>query len=43
MDKHVIGTTVRSPAIRLGVCEQHFTEDWGIFVFGKSKLGDGFN
>jgi len=42
LDKRVIGTIVHSPAIRLGVGEQRFTEDWGLFVVDKSKLGDGF-
>ncbi len=32
LDKRVIGHILRSPAISLGVGQQRFTEDWGIFV-----------
>ncbi|KAG9075984.1 hypothetical protein FRC06_009779, partial [Ceratobasidium sp. 370] len=38
----VIGRVLRSPPIGLGVSEQHFTEDWGVFVVDRAKLGDGF-
>ena len=41
-DKRVLGPVLRSPAIRLGVGEHHFTEDWGIFQVDRAKLGDGF-
>ena len=30
-NNRVLGHILRSPAIRLGVGEHHFTEDWGIF------------
>ncbi|KAG8906563.1 hypothetical protein FRB99_006677 [Tulasnella sp. 403] len=42
LDKRVIGHILRSPAISLGVGPHRFTEDWGIFVVDRSKLGDGF-
>ena len=42
VDKRVIGHILRSPPIGLGVSEQHFTEDWGVFVVDRTKLGDGF-
>ncbi|KAK0207441.1 hypothetical protein IW262DRAFT_1450873 [Armillaria fumosa] len=42
LDNRVLGPILRSPAIRLGVGEQHFTEDWGIFQVNRAKLGDGF-
>ncbi|KAF9007706.1 hypothetical protein BDZ89DRAFT_997164 [Hymenopellis radicata] len=38
----VLGYILRSPAIRLGVGQQHFTEDWGVFLVDRAKLGDGF-
>ncbi|KAK0491980.1 hypothetical protein EDD18DRAFT_1311037 [Armillaria luteobubalina] len=41
-NNRVLGTILRSPAIRLGVGEQHFTEDWGVFQVNRAKLGDGF-
>jgi len=42
LDNRVLGPVLRSPAIRLGVGEHHFTEDWGIFQVDRAKLGDGF-
>lgn len=42
IDNRVIGHVLRSPPIGLGVSEQHFTEDWGVFVVDRTKLGDGF-
>ena len=42
IDNRVIGHILRSPPIGLGVSEQHFTEDWGVFVIDRTKLGDGF-
>ncbi|KAK0213851.1 hypothetical protein IW262DRAFT_1411917 [Armillaria fumosa] len=42
LDNRVLGPILRSPAIRLGVGEQHFTEDWGVFQVNRAKLGDGF-
>ncbi|KAI0786845.1 hypothetical protein C8Q75DRAFT_734397 [Abortiporus biennis] len=42
IDNRVIGHILRSPPIGLGVSEQHFTEDWGLFVIDRTKLGDGF-
>jgi hypothetical protein len=42
IDNRVIGHILRSPPIGLGVSEQHFTEDWGVFVVDRTKLGDGF-
>ena len=42
LDDRVIGHILRSPAISLGVGEQRFTEDWGIFQVDRAKLGDGF-
>jgi len=41
-DNRVIGHILRSPPIGLGVSEQHFTEDWGVFVVDQTKLGNGF-
>ncbi|KAM5531457.1 hypothetical protein V8D89_014847 [Ganoderma adspersum] len=38
----VLDPVLRSPAIRLGVGERCFTEDWGIFRVDRAKLGDGF-
>ncbi|KAH8114185.1 hypothetical protein DFH11DRAFT_1856007 [Phellopilus nigrolimitatus] len=37
-----IGHILRSPPISLGVGEQRFTEDWGIFQVDRAKLGNGF-
>ncbi|KAJ7691634.1 hypothetical protein B0H17DRAFT_1179591 [Mycena rosella] len=42
LDNRVLGHILRSPAISLGVGEQRFTEDWGIFQVNRAKLGDGF-
>lgn len=42
LDKRVLGHIIRSPAIQLGVGEERFTEDWGIFQIDRAKLGDGF-
>lgn len=42
LDNRVLGHILRSPAISLGVSEQRFTEDWGIFLINRDKLGDGF-
>lgn len=41
-DNRFIGHILRSPPISLGISEQHFTEDWGVFVVDRAKLGDGF-
>ena len=38
----VLGHILHSPAIGLGIGEQRFTEDWGIFEVDRAKLGDGF-
>ena len=38
----VLGNVLRSPAISLSVGEHRFTEDWGIFLVDRDKLGDGF-
>ncbi|KAG8731259.1 hypothetical protein FRC11_004642 [Ceratobasidium sp. 423] len=38
----VLGPIIRAPAIRLGVGEERFTEDWCVFRVDKSKLGDGY-
>lgn len=42
LDTRVLGHILRSPAISLGVGPQRFTEDWGIFVIDRAKLGDAF-
>ncbi|KAI0292556.1 hypothetical protein BC826DRAFT_1146247 [Russula brevipes] len=42
LDNRVLGHVLCSPAISLGVGEQRFTEDWGIFQVNRAKLGDGF-
>jgi hypothetical protein len=42
LDNRILGPVIRSPAISLGVGEQCFTEDWGIFRIDRAKLGDGF-
>ena len=38
----VLGHIIHTPAIRLGVSEEHFTEDWGVFRLSQDKLGQGF-
>jgi hypothetical protein len=38
----VLGHIIRAPAIRLGVGEERFTEDWGVFRLSRDKLGQGF-
>ena len=42
INNRVIGHILRSPPIGLGVGEERFTEDWGVFVVDRTKLGDGF-
>ncbi|KAH8997162.1 hypothetical protein EDB86DRAFT_3153777, partial [Lactarius hatsudake] len=42
LNNRVLGRILRSPAISLGVGEQRFTEDWGVFQIDRAKLGDGF-
>ncbi|KAG7439561.1 uncharacterized protein BT62DRAFT_1055711, partial [Guyanagaster necrorhizus] len=42
LDNRILGHILCSPAISLGVSEQRFTEDWGIFKVNWAKLGDGF-
>jgi len=42
LDNRVLGHILRSPAIALGVGEHRFTEDWGIFLVNRDKLGEGF-
>ena len=42
LNNRVLGNVLRSPAIGLGVGEHRFTEDWGIFLVDRDKLGDGF-
>ena len=42
LDNRVLGHILRSPATNLGVGEHRFTEDWGIFLVNRDKLGDGF-
>lgn len=42
MDDRILGPIVRSPAVRLGVGVERFTEDWGVFRIDRAKLGDGF-
>ncbi|KAI9439642.1 hypothetical protein H4582DRAFT_2119419 [Lactarius indigo] len=42
LDNCVLAHILRSPAISLGVGEQRFTEDWGVFQIHRAKLGDGF-
>jgi hypothetical protein len=42
LDDRVLGHVLRSPAISLGVGDQRFTEDWGIFEVKRAKLGVGF-
>jgi hypothetical protein len=41
-DNRILGHILRSPAITLGVGEHRFTEDWGIFLVNRDKLGEGF-
>jgi hypothetical protein len=38
-DDRVFGHILRSPAITLGVGQHRFTEDWGIFLVNRDKLG----
>ena len=42
LDNRVPGHILRSPAITLGVGERRFTEDCGIFLVNRDKLGEGF-
>ena len=42
LDNRVLGHILCSPATNLGVGEHRFTEDWGIFLVNRDKLGDGF-
>ncbi|KAF9503583.1 hypothetical protein BS47DRAFT_788573, partial [Hydnum rufescens UP504] len=42
LNNHVLGCVLYSPAISLGVGEDRFTEDWGIFQVDRAKLGEGF-
>ena len=42
LGNRVLGHILRSPPISLGVGEQRFTEDWGIFRIDRAKLGNGF-
>jgi hypothetical protein len=42
LDSRIIGHILHSPAIALGISENRFTEDWGIFQVNHTKLGDGF-
>jgi len=42
LDNRVLGHILRSPAITLGVGDHRFTEDWGIFLVNRDKLGVGF-
>jgi len=38
IDNRVIGHIIHSPPIGLGVSEQHFTEDWGVFVVDRATV-----
>lgn len=38
----VLGHIICAPAIRLGVGEKRFTEDWGVLCLSRDKLGQGF-
>ncbi|KAI9430556.1 hypothetical protein H4582DRAFT_2121903 [Lactarius indigo] len=38
----ILGHVIRAPAIRLGVGEERFTEDWGVFRLSRDKLVQGF-
>lgn len=38
----VLGQIICAPAIRLGVGEERFTEDWAVFRLHRDKLGQGF-
>jgi hypothetical protein len=42
LDNRILGSVIRSPAISLGIGEQRFTEDWGVFQVDQAKLGDSF-
>ncbi|KAI2613251.1 hypothetical protein GGR54DRAFT_643047 [Hypoxylon sp. NC1633] len=42
LENRILGPIIRSPAIRFGVGDERFTEDWGVFRLDRDKLGDGF-
>ncbi|KAF9503584.1 hypothetical protein BS47DRAFT_1378384 [Hydnum rufescens UP504] len=42
LNNHVLGRVLYSPAIGLGVGEDRFMEDWGIFEVDQAKLSEGF-
>jgi hypothetical protein len=42
LDMHVLSHIFCSPAIDLGIGEDHFMGDWGIFQVDCTKLSDGF-
>lgn len=41
-NSRILGTILHAPPIRLGVGDSHFTEDWGIILVDRGKLGPGF-
>jgi hypothetical protein len=42
IDNHVLGPILHCPPINLGVGNERFTEDWGVFQVDRAKLGPGF-
>ncbi|KAJ3803887.1 hypothetical protein F5876DRAFT_84203 [Lentinula aff. lateritia] len=43
LDSRVLGQIVFSPALRFGVGEHYFMEDWGLFSIKHTKLGARFS
>jgi hypothetical protein len=42
LNNRVLGTVLHSPPICLGVGDRHFTQDWGVVLIDRAKLGPGF-
>ncbi|KAH8104913.1 hypothetical protein DFH11DRAFT_1692105 [Phellopilus nigrolimitatus] len=42
INKRVLGPVLYCPPINLGVGDERFTEDWGVFQVDRAKLGPGF-
>jgi hypothetical protein len=42
INNRVLGPVLHCPPINLGVGDERFTEDWGVFQVDRAKLGPGF-